>query len=83
MAKQQHYALVAADAPGTVPACGNVRDATVRWHAYFPLAVQDRTIGVMCLFSRKTDPPPVQLLELVQDLCGPPVPAGPGACARA
>ncbi|MBK9574420.1 MAG: transporter substrate-binding domain-containing protein [Rhodoferax sp.] len=71
VAKQQHYALVAADAPGTVPACGNVRDATVRWHAYFPLAVQDRTIGVMCLFSRKTDPPPVQLLELVQDLCGP------------
>ena len=71
VAKQQHYALVASDAPGTVQACGNVRDASVRWHAYFPLAVQDRTIGVMCLFSRKAEPPLAHVLELVEDLCGP------------
>jgi PAS domain S-box-containing protein len=54
-----------------VQACGNVHDATVRWHAYFPLAVQDRTIGVMCLFSRKAEPPPAHVLQLVEDLCGP------------
>jgi PAS domain S-box-containing protein len=71
VAKQRRYALVAADAPGTLPACGNVHDATVRWHAYFPLAVQDRTIGVMCLFSRKAEPPPPHVLGLVEDLCGP------------
>ncbi|MBK6294914.1 MAG: transporter substrate-binding domain-containing protein [Rhodoferax sp.] len=71
VAKQRHFALVAADAPGTVQACGNVHDATVRWHAYFPLTVQDRTIGVMCLFSRKAEPPRVHVLQLVEDLCGP------------
>jgi PAS domain S-box-containing protein len=71
VAKQRRYALVAADAPGTLPACGNVHDATVRWHAYFPLAVQDRTIGVLCLFSRKAEPPPPHVLGLVEDLCGP------------
>ncbi len=71
VAKQRHYALVAADAPGTVQACGNVHDATVRWHAYFPLVVHDRTIGVMCLFSREAEPPTEHVLELVQDLCGP------------
>jgi len=71
VAKQRHYALVAADAPGVVQACGNVHDATVRWHAYFPLAVQERTIGVMCLFSRKPEPPQAHVLQLVEDLCGP------------
>lgn len=71
VAKQRHYALVAADAPGVVQACGNVHDVSVRWHAYFPLAVQDRTIGVMCLFSRKPEPPQAHALQLVEDLCGP------------
>lgn len=68
--KGQRHALVAAGAPGTVQACGNVHDATVRWNAYFPLVVQDRTLGVLCLFSRKDAPPP-HVLKLVEDLCGP------------
>lgn len=71
VAKGRRHALLAAGAPGTVQACGNVHDATVRWNAYFPLAVQDRTIGVLCLFSRKAEPPSPHVLELVEDLCGP------------
>jgi len=71
MAKGQRHALVAAGAPGTVQACGNVHDATVRWNAYFPLAVQDRTLGVLCLFSRQDAPPQQHALKLVEDLCGP------------
>ena len=67
----KRHALLAAGAPGTPPACGNVNDATVRWHAYFPLTVQERTIGVLCLFSRKAEPPAEHVLGLVEDLCGP------------
>lgn len=71
VAKGQRHALLAAGAPGTVQACGNVHDATVRWNAYFPLAVQDRTLGVLCLFSRQDAPPQQHVLKLVEDLCGP------------
>ncbi len=71
VAKGQRHALLAAGAPGTVQACGTVHDATVRWNAYFPLVVQDRTLGVLCLFSRKDAPPPQHVLKLVEDLCGP------------
>lgn len=71
VAKGQRHVLLAAGAPGTVQACGNVHDATVRWNAYFPLAVQDRTLGVLCLFSRQDAPPQQHVLKLVEDLCGP------------
>lgn len=71
VAKGRRHALLAAGTPGTPPACGNVHDTTVRWHAYFPLAVQERTIGMLCLFSRKTEPPPAHVMELVEDICGP------------
>lgn len=69
--KGRQHVLLAAGASGTVQACGNEHDATVRWNAYFPLTVQDRTIGVLCLFSRKAEPPPLHVMELVKDLCGP------------
>lgn len=71
VAKGKRHALLAANAPGVAPCCGNVSDATVRWNAYFPLEVQGRTIGILCLFSRKVEPPPVHAMELVEDICGP------------
>ncbi|MDP2368885.1 ATP-binding protein [Rhodoferax sp.] len=71
VAKGRRHALLAAGSPDAPLACGNVHDATVRWHAYFPLAAQDRTIGMLCLFSHKTEPPPVHVMELVEDICGP------------
>jgi len=71
MAQGQRHTLVAGDAQGKVQACGNVHDATVRWNAYFPLTVQDRAIGVLCLFSRKPERPSAHVLEVVEDLCGP------------
>lgn len=69
--KGRRHALLAANAPGAPRACGNVSDATVRWNAYFPLEVQGRTIGVLCLFSRKPEPPSAHAMELVEDICGP------------
>jgi len=67
----QRHALVAADDPVAHPACGNARDPAIRWNAYFALQVQDRTLGVLCLFSRQAVPPPPAALKLVEDLCGP------------
>lgn len=67
----RRHALVGADDPGAHTACGNVRDPSVRWNAYFALQVQERTLGVLCLFSRQAEPPPPAALRLVEDLCGP------------
>jgi PAS domain S-box-containing protein len=71
LASGQRHVVLAAGAPGTPQACGNVHDASVRWNAYFPLVVQERTIGILCLFSRQAQSPDPHLLELVEDLCGP------------
>ncbi|MBK9346052.1 MAG: transporter substrate-binding domain-containing protein [Burkholderiales bacterium] len=71
LASGQRHVLLPAGAPGTPQACGNVHDASVRWNAYFPLVVQGRTTGILCLFSRQPQPPDAHLLELVEDLCGP------------
>ncbi|WP_198673211.1 ATP-binding protein [Simplicispira lacusdiani] len=67
----KRHALLSADDPGAHTACGNVRDPSVRWNAYFALQVQERTLGVLCLFSRQADPPQSEVLKLVEDLCGP------------
>lgn len=69
MARGHQYALVSAGQGHS--ACGNVHDATVRWHAYFPLHVQNRSIGILCLFSRKQEPPSSEAMTMVEDLCGP------------
>jgi PAS domain S-box-containing protein len=63
--------LQAADAPGYLPACGNVRDATVRWHAYFPLRGQQRVIGILCLYTRQDTRPEQRRIDLTQELCTP------------
>lgn len=52
VAQGRGHALVAADDAMAHRACSNVSDPTVRWNAYFPLKVQERVIGVLCLFSR-------------------------------
>jgi len=67
----RRHALVSAEDPGAHTACGNVRDPTVRWNAYFALQVQERTLGVLCMFSRHAEPPSPAALRLVEDLCGP------------
>lgn len=70
-ARGKRHALVAANTPGAPRSCGDADDATVRWHAYFPLQVQERTIGVLCLYSRQVEPPSAHAMELVEDICGP------------
>ncbi|MDY0105837.1 MAG: transporter substrate-binding domain-containing protein, partial [Giesbergeria sp.] len=51
--------------------CTGADAAGVRWKAYFRLQVQDRMLGVLCLFSREAQPPSSLVLTLVEDLCGP------------
>jgi PAS domain S-box-containing protein len=47
------------------------RNEGIRFHAAFPLLVQDRCIGVLCVFARNEARPSERSLQLVQDLCGP------------
>lgn len=42
----------------------------IRFHAAFPLQVQDRTIGVLCIFSRNEGKPSKRSLSMIEDLCG-------------
>lgn len=65
------HVLLPTGATGTPQACDNVADASVRWNAYFPLVVQERTMGILCLYSRSVQQPAPHLLELVEDICGP------------
>ncbi|MCW8917719.1 MAG: transporter substrate-binding domain-containing protein [Gammaproteobacteria bacterium] len=51
--------------------CGNVHAEGVCWNAFFPLAVQGRTVGLLCLYSRRAEAPAQRLLDLVQELCVP------------
>jgi PAS domain S-box-containing protein len=48
-----------------------VRAEGIRFHAAFPLRAKDRSIGVLCLFSRSKFRPSSRSLELVQNLCAP------------
>ena len=65
------HVLLPTGATGTPQVCGNVVDASVHWNAYFPLVVQERTMGILCLYSRSVQQPAPHLLELVEDICGP------------
>ncbi len=71
LARGQRHVLLEANAPATPQACGKGLDDGVRWNAYFPLVVQEHTIGILCLFSRQAQPPAPHLLALVEDICGP------------
>lgn len=66
-----HHVLLAAVGPAHPQAGVQAQDGGVRWNAYFPLTVQERTLGVLCLFSRKTEAPSRHSMELVEDICGP------------
>jgi len=63
------HALAAAGA--TPRPCDNVCPEGVRRHAYFPLEVRGRTLGMLCLYTREDRTPPRRVLALVEDLCGP------------
>lgn len=67
----QRHAVLPADDPAVPRDCGGVHDPRVRWNAYFTLQVQDRVLGVLCLFSYRQEPPPSMVLKLAEDLCGP------------
>lgn len=71
VAKGRRPLVQAASATGTTTPCANVRDPSVRWNVYFPLEAHDHVIGVLCLFSRKDEPPRQRSLDLVQELCAP------------
>ncbi len=60
-----------ADADAATLPCGKARDPAIRWHAFFPLRVQQRVIGMLCLYSRREQPPEQRLLDLVQEMCAP------------
>ncbi len=63
------HALAAA---GSTPRpCDNVCPEGVRQHAFFPLEVRGRTLGMLCLYTREECTPPRRVLALVEDLCGP------------
>lgn len=63
------HALAAA---GSTPRpCDNVCPEGVRQHAFFPLEVRGRSLGMLCLYTRAERPPPRRMLALVEDLCGP------------
>lgn len=69
--KGQRHTLLAAGASGVPSRNEPEYDDGVRWNAYFPLVVQARILGVLCLFSRQAAPPPVHLMALVEDISGP------------
>ncbi len=64
-------AIFSAGAPGAPAPCDNVDDPSVRWNAYFPLEAQGLTVGLLCLFSSKSEAPSQPDLDLVQELCVP------------
>ncbi|MBI3150487.1 MAG: transporter substrate-binding domain-containing protein [Betaproteobacteria bacterium] len=69
--KGKAYAVVSANDPQASPACSNVRDPKVRWNIYFPVEIQGRMVGLLCIFSRAKVPPSEHSLELVRELCIP------------
>ena len=71
LGKGQGHTLLAVGTPEAAQNCGHVHDTTVRWNVYFPLKVQDRMVGVLSLFSRKSQAPSARVMELVEDICGP------------
>lgn len=60
-----------ADAGSTPRPCDNVCPEGVLRHAFFPLEVRGRTLGMLCLYTREERTPPRRVLALVEDLCGP------------
>lgn len=66
----RHVVLAAADVP-ELPGVQSATDNSARWQAFFPLRVQDRTIGAFSLFSRKEEKPSAHGMQLVEDICGP------------
>ena len=60
-----------ADAGSTPRPCDNACPEGVRRHAFFPLEVRGRTLGMLCLYTREERTPPRRVLALVEDLCGP------------
>jgi signal transduction histidine kinase/ABC-type amino acid transport substrate-binding protein len=60
-----------ATAGATPRPCDNVCPEGVRHHAYFPLEVRGRNLGMLCLYTREERTPPHRVLALVEDLCGP------------
>lgn len=71
VAKDQPYAILAASDRKAALPCGNVHDAEVRWNIYFPVEIQGRNVGLLCIFSRQKVPPPEHSLDLVRELCIP------------
>ena len=69
--KGKRYAVLSASDSEALTACGNVHDPQVRWNIYFPVEIQGRSIGLLCIFSRQTRPPSEHVLELVRELCVP------------
>ncbi|MHB8998949.1 MAG: ATP-binding protein [Thermoanaerobaculia bacterium] len=64
-------AVFPAAARGTSPVRDLVSDPLMRWTAYFPLAAHGTAVGVMCLFSRRDEPPSSRDVDLVRELSVP------------
>lgn len=71
LAQGQRHAVRPAEDSGRHGNGGVAQDPRVHWNVYFTLQVQDRVLGVMCLFSDRLEPPSGLLIRLVEDLCGP------------
>ncbi|MFZ2493872.1 MAG: transporter substrate-binding domain-containing protein [Thermoanaerobaculia bacterium] len=69
VALQNRPAVLLAGEPGS--AGGGVDDPAARWHVRFPLEAQGVTVGLLCLFSRKAEPPSKSVVDLVQEICVP------------
>ncbi|MCM2314299.1 MAG: transporter substrate-binding domain-containing protein [Thermoanaerobaculia bacterium] len=71
LAMGKRPAVLRVEAPGTSTAFNGVHDPALRWVARFPLEAQGITVGLLCLFSRKSEAPAPRHVDLVEELCVP------------
>jgi len=45
------------------------RDENFSFHAAFPIVIQDRCLGILCVFSRGKDKPSKEQLDLIEIIC--------------
>ncbi|MGK2856640.1 MAG: ATP-binding protein [Thermoanaerobaculia bacterium] len=69
MGRRPAVLRVAFDA--TSPSCTGVDDPALRWCARFPLEAQGLIVGLLCIFSRRSEAPSPRHVDLVEELCVP------------
>ncbi len=70
VAKGQPYTVRSAAEVQEITGCTHIDDLQARWYTYFVLQLPQRSAGVMCLYTRSSEPPTDALLQVVRDLCG-------------